>query len=52
MSEAIAPNKVVAINYTVKTAEGQTLEQSSDFHPRPWHADSRFGKRIRRQKRG
>jgi FKBP-type peptidyl-prolyl cis-trans isomerase SlyD len=33
MSEAIAPNKVVAINYTVKTAEGQTLDQSKEGNP-------------------
>ncbi|MGM0481391.1 MAG: FKBP-type peptidyl-prolyl cis-trans isomerase [Pseudomonadota bacterium] len=33
MSEAIAPNKVVAINYTVKTADGQTLDQSKEGNP-------------------
>ena len=33
MSEAIAPNKVVAINDTVKTAEGQTLDQSKEGNP-------------------
>ncbi|MGM0525614.1 MAG: FKBP-type peptidyl-prolyl cis-trans isomerase [Pseudomonadota bacterium] len=33
MSEAIAQDKVVAIHYTVKTAEGQTLDQSKEGNP-------------------
>ncbi|RUO80585.1 peptidylprolyl isomerase [Idiomarina tyrosinivorans] len=33
MSETIAANKVVSIHYTVKTAEGQTLDQSKEGHP-------------------
>ena len=33
MSETIAPNKVVAINYAVKTEDGQTLDQSKDGSP-------------------
>ena len=33
MSEAIAPNKVGAIHYPVKTAEGQTLDQSKEGNP-------------------
>jgi len=33
MSETIAQNKVVAIHYTVKTEDGQTLDQSKDGSP-------------------
>ena len=33
MSETIAQNKVVAIHYTVKTEDGQTLDQSKEGNP-------------------